>query len=247
MPVKRINGFADPFFGSLQQVKASDDSTNPVFSRDDSGMFHDVHNARMTATCDRDRSLILDARDNGDVIAHLIFNQSSLHDRFERDADLLEIRQSRDLPGAQKAGHDLQWITAQKKEPSGFFDFGPAVSGRESHMPQIGVCNEMEAKGLRMSDDGEVLFPCGFQDLNQPLGVVVMAVSQHDPIQVGRLNTEESHVVEESGGVLRHIDKNSFGAAVFSGFNKEGNTMLAQERTLVLDGVFCEDGYLKAG
>jgi hypothetical protein len=124
------------------------------------------------------QTFVLQVCDKGDVIHHPVLHHSAVRHGKEGDAHLFEFGLSPHLPCRHEAGKEREWIGRQKKEASCFFDLRATVLRHDPYVPEIGILDEMGAKGVRMGHHGESHFADRLQDFDHALGMIIVAVGQ---------------------------------------------------------------------
>ncbi len=91
-----------------------------------------------------------------------------------------------------------------------------------------------------MGHHGDVFPADGLEDVHEPLGVVVMAVGDHNGVDRTGVDAQEFQVVQYREGGLPRVEQDPLALLSRRGLQQDGYAVLGQEGRLV-PGVVVED------
>ena len=234
-----IHGFGDSFFRRFHKVQAADHALDVLSVR--SGVPKDVDDPGVAAARDDHDSLSLDPCREGQVVRHLVRDHTPVFvQRGEGDAHFLEIRHPGDFPGCRESRHELERGRNGDEPGPGCDEILGEIALHDAHVAEKRGRDEIQAKQGGVEDDGQILLADGFQDLSQPLGMVVVAMCQYDRIGPVEGDTEFPDIVEKGVGVLPNVHQDPHGNLVTFRLEPVRYPVLSEKRAFVGDAVFCQ-------
>jgi hypothetical protein len=146
-----------------------------------------------------------------------------------------EICFPRDLAAGEKTWKKLKRLSGLEKRPARCSDLLPSIAGHHSHVSEVGFNYKVQTKQIWVNDHRQIVFLRLLEDFHESLGMVVVAVGDHDCIDGLRRNAEQRHVFQQGPGILGYVYQYLSCHRIALGLEKQRYSVLTQV------GAFVED------